>query len=147
MGHCWPPTNTLHTTFAVTPNLVPLDQTVWRRSGPKKFWGCRPVHHWDGIDWPLETCYSPPVIMLNLIILVKSYKRHYGHLPEKFDPLSHVFHSHSSHRNHHGSITYLWLPTGDHGPTSYCFWDKWRFWTKITFPHLVYFKYPAEEFL
>ena len=69
-----------------------------------------------------------------------------GNLPRNLTPRILLFKVTQGRWNPHGSIGYLLLVIdSNHGPISYRFRDKWRFWSKITnFTHPCTFIAPTE---
>jgi len=56
---------------------------IWEMLGPTPCDG--------GVADPLETRFSPPVTVPNLVILGETIECNYGDLPEKIDPLCSAF--------------------------------------------------------
>ena len=63
----WCPRNIILPTHVTTPNFVALGQTVWASvEVPKILETLGPSPLWWGRSWPLETCFSPPVLPCQL---------------------------------------------------------------------------------
>jgi len=76
--------------------LVVVSHIVCTHAGGPKNWG-----RWGaallvwGVAYPLETCFSPPVLPCQIWSLwVKPREHNYGDPPKKIDSLRHTFQGH-----------------------------------------------------